>query len=352
MKIAIDCRVKGNSGIKTFLEGILPHLKASDNEILLIGSIGSGEGERCEVKPFSLRELFCFPKDVLCKINLCDVYFTPYCNVPSGIKIPVFSVIHDVIFLDMKLSGKIGTLARKFFYKRAVRISRTVFTVSNFSKERIQTHLGHGTRVRVVYNGVPHYVEEAEDHARGVQKDGSIVFVGSIKKHKGLSLLLDAFEKLLQDTGAKRKLLIVGAGENFRTKDGSVLAQIDTINAKFPSAVEFTGFVENDRLVMLLAKAHVLVQPSLYEGFGIPPLEAMSLGTKALLSDIPALKEIYEGFPVVFFRSGDADDLCEKLKAVLADDTPLGVLPQKYSYLKTANAILDEFATALRGLTD
>ena len=349
MKIAVDCRVKGGSGIKTFLEGILPHLKASGNEILLIGST---EGVRCALKPFSLQELFCFPKDILRKINTCDVYFTPYCNVPGGIKVPVFSTIHDVIFLDMKLSGAIGTLARRFFYKRALRISRTVFTVSNFSKERIQAHLGHGTKVCVVYNGVPRYVEEAQERIGEVQKDGSIVFVGSIKKHKGLSVLLQAFEKLLQGTGVKHKLLIVGAGENFRTKDGSVLAKIDEINANFPGAVEFTGFVENERLVMLLAKAHVLVQPSLYEGFGIPPLEAMSLGTKALLSDIPALKEIYEGFPVVFFRSGDADDLCEKLKAVLADDTPLATLPQKYSYLKTANAILDEFATALRGVTD
>ena len=264
MKIAVDCRVKGNSGIKTFLEGILPHLKASGNEIFLIGS---SEGELCTVEPFSLQELFLFPKDILRKINSCDVYFTPYCNVPGGIKVPVFSTIHDVIFLDMRLSGKIGTLARKFFYKRAMRMSRTVFTVSNFSKGRIQSHLGCKTKVRVVYNGVPRYVEEAKEYTKDVQKDGSIIFVGSIKKHKGLSLLLQAFEKLLLGSDAKHKLLIVGAGENFRTKDDSISAKIDVINAKFPNAIEFTGFVEDERLVMLLAKAKVLVQPSLYEGF-------------------------------------------------------------------------------------
>lgn len=345
MKIAVDCRVKGNSGIKTFLDGILPYLNANGNKVLLIGS---SEGEPCAVEPFSLRELFCFPKDVLRKINSCDVYFTPYCNVPRGVKIPVFSTIHDVIFLDMRLSGRIGTLARKFFYKRAARISQTVFTVSAFSKERIQTHLGRNTKVRIVYNGVPRYVEAAKEHVGEVQKDGSIIFVGSIKKHKGLSLLLQAFENLLQWSDVKHTLLIVGNRENFRTKDSSVSTKIDEINAKFTAAVEFTGFVENERLVVLLSKAKVLVLPSLYEGFGIPPLEAMSLGTKVLISDIPTLQEIYEGFPVVFFHTGDADDLCEKLKAVLADDTPLGTIPQRYSYQKTACAILDEFETTLR----
>ena len=346
MKIAVDCRVKGSSGIKTFLEGILPYLKASGNEILLIGS---SEGERCTVKPFSVEELFFFHKDILRKINSCDAYFTPYCNVPGGIKVPVFSVIHDVIFLDMRLAGIVSTLARKFFYKRAVKLSRTVFTVSDFSKERIQARLGRGTKVCVVYNGVPRYVDEAKEIAREIQKDGSVIFVGSIKRHKGLSLLLDAFEKLLRQAGGTHKLLIVGAQDNFRTKDSSVTAKIEGINSRFAGAVEFTGFVENERLVELLAKAHVLVQPSLYEGFGIPPLEAMTLGTKALISDIPAMREIYDGFPVVFFRSGDANDLCKKLMSVLADDTPLGIIPQKYSYQKTAEAILHELDVALKG---
>ena len=77
--------------------------------------------------------------------------------------------------------------------------------------------------------------------------------------------------------------------------------------------MEFTGWVDNDRLCQLIAKSKALVLPSMYEGFGIPPMEAMYLGTKAIVSDIPILKEIYSDFPVSFFKMGNELDLKNKL---------------------------------------
>ena len=76
--------MSGKSGIGTFLDEILPYLKNSGNELFLFGS---KEGESCNVKTFSLKEMFLFPKELLKKINSCDVYFSPYCNIPGGIKI-------------------------------------------------------------------------------------------------------------------------------------------------------------------------------------------------------------------------------------------------------------------------
>jgi len=61
-----------------------------------------------------------------------------------------------------------------------------------------------------------------------------------------------------------------------------------------------------------LAESALLIQPSLYEGFGLPPLEAMILGTHAMISDIPVFREIYSDFPVVFFKAGDSNDLKNK----------------------------------------
>ena len=339
MKIAVDCRMSGKSGIGTFLDEILPYLKSSENELFLFGT---KESTPCNVKTFSLKEMFLFPKELLKKINLCDVYFSPYCNIPGGIKIPVFSTIHDIVFLDVKgLCGKAGVIARKFFYKRAIRKSKEIFTVSNFSKERIEKVLKCKIKISVVYNGLPSYMEKK---CSNVKKDNSIIFIGNIKKHKGLSVLLEAFEKFyqLENIAEKPKLLIVGSQDNFRTKDNSISEKISELNSKYSNSIEFTGFVENEKLLLLLSQAKFLIQPSLYEGFGIPPLQALYCGTKAVISDIPVFKEIYDGFPVVFFESGNSNDLCEKMQRTFCDESPLGEIPEKYSYKKTASLILSE----------
>ncbi|MGN0730007.1 glycosyltransferase family 4 protein [Treponema sp.] len=338
MKIAIDCRMSGKSGIGTFLDGILPYFKSSGHELFLFGT---EEGFPCNVKTFSVRELFFFPGRLLKKINECDVYFTPYCNIPGGIKIPVFSTIHDIVFLDVKgLCGKAGIIGRKFFYRRAVKKSAGIFTVSNFSRERIKSALKCTKKITVVYNGLPAYMEGKR---LSVKKDSTIIFIGNIKRHKGLSVLLEAFEKFLESENGSEKprLLITGSQDNFRTKDSVVPQKIKELSMKFPNSVEFTGFVENEKLLLLLSRARLLVQPSLYEGFGIPPLQALSCGTKAIISDIPVFREIYRDFPVVFFRSEDSSDLCAKIKEAFYDKSQIGEIPQKYSYKKTAELILE-----------
>ena len=104
--------------------------------------------------------------------------------------------------------------------------------------------------------------------------------------------------------------------------------------------------MSDKELLSYLKNADLLVQPSLYEGFGIPPLEAMSLGTPALISDIPVFKEIYESFPVTYFKTEDSDDLCIKLINMYKniDNLPRINLTSeqkdKYTYDKTANLIL------------
>jgi glycosyltransferase involved in cell wall biosynthesis len=335
MKIAVDCRMSGKSGIGTFLDGILPFLREK-NEIFAFGT----DEFPCTAKMFSPQEMFFFPKEILRRINSCDVYFSPYCNIPGGIKIPVFSTIHDVVFLDVDgLTNFAGKMARKFFYQRAIKKSAGIFTVSNFSRSRIEKNLHCTKKISVVYNGLPSYLN---GNFPEVQKTDTIIFIGNIKRHKGLFVLLDAFEKLQEKHSAEKiRLLIVGEKEKFRTKDNSVEKSVEKINSLFENSVEFTGFVENEKLKILLRQAKVLVQPSLYEGFGIPPLEALFCGTKAVVSDIDVFKEIYDGFPVNFFRSEDSDDLCEKIYGTFRDETPLPEIPQKYSYEKTARIIME-----------
>lgn len=343
-RIAVDCRMIGTGGIGSFISELLPYF-IDGNECLLIGTheqcadfIKTGEADFCfcDIQPFSVRELIGFPPDVCAKINHCDFYFTPYCNIPAGITIPIFSTIHDVVFLDVPgLTGFFGKKIRKLFYQRAVNASAAVFTVSEFSRERILHHLRCKKPLEIVYNAAPAYL--AQPLEAPVQKRNQILFVGNIKKHKGLHTLLDAFE-IASENGFSAKLVIVGNADNFRTGDVETVRRLSGFTAE---KIEFTGRITNDELKMLYAQSRFLVQPSLYEGFGIPPLEALTVGTPALVSDIPVFKEIYAGFPVEFFKTGNAQDLAQKMLAFKDHEIDARELPGTYSYKNSAEKILD-----------
>ena len=346
MKIAIDCRMLGSGGIGTYLESLLPFF-LKDFDCLLFGKkelIQSVIPEQktaaivvdCNIKPFSLKELLFFSKDLLKLINQCDIYYTPYCNIPHGIKIPVFSTIHDVVFLDIpSLTSRIGVMARKFFYQRGINKSKKIFTVSNFSALRINANLKlHNKKVIVTYNSVPKWFT---DKSENISKEHFLLFVGNIKKHKGLHTLLMAFD-IISKQDDKLKLVIVGNSENFRTGDDSIKKLINS----FPNGkILFTGRISNEEVRSYYETAKLLIQPSFYEGFGMPPLEALYCGTNVVISDIPVFMEIYKDFPVTYFHCGDSNDLAQKIQNSLDKDKPK-INNRVYSFDRTYNIIKEE----------
>ncbi|MCR5047034.1 MAG: glycosyltransferase family 4 protein [Treponema sp.] len=343
MKIAVDIRMSGKSGIGAFIDSMLPTFKESPNEIILVNP---------PIKPFSLKEALFFPRELLRQINACDAYFTPYCNMPGrvfsrGIKVPIFSTIHDVIFLDLPLAGKIGTLLRKIVYKLAIFKSKEIFTVSEFSKSRIIERLNCKKPISVVYSGVPLYNESP---LKETEKTDTIIFVGNIKAHKGIKTLIPAFVKARNELQKNQKekpprLLIVGSKENFRTSD----TELELLLADAQKdGIEFTGFVPDEKLKDLIAQARLLVQPSLYEGFGVPPLQALYSGTRAVISDIPVFKEIYQKLPVEYFKAGDPDDLAKKIVEQYSDKSPLPPVERIYSYKKSAQAVLKRIEESIK----
>jgi len=353
MTICIDCRMIDASGIGVYLRESLPWLLQSGGKFLLLGnakrlqcylSNANVKIIECDIKPFSLKELFFFPLKTARQINSASLYFSPYFNIPCFLTIPVFTAIHDIIFPDMpELTSKIGLYARMWFYRRAYKKSQKIFTVSEFSKSRIQYHLGTKKPVIVTHSAIQPMFLAYRANIQNVQKTQTIIFIGNIKKHKGLDLLLDAFS-LAKKEGLPHRLVVIGAKENFRTSDNTVLQKIEALGGE---AVTFTGFISDEQVMEYLSKAALLVQPSLYEGFCLPPLEAMVLGTHALISDIPVLKEIYSGFPVTFFRSADSSDLKEKMTKLLINKIPSSpILPDdlllKYTFKKTASVVLEE----------
>ena len=341
MKLFIDCRMIGSGGIGSYLSALLPFF-INDFDCILLGkpdTLNEYKSDikvqviETDVKPFSINELLTFPKTIINIINSCDIYYSPYFNIPKGIKIPVCTTIHDVLFLDIpKLAGKTGTLIRKWFYQHACNKSNIIFTVSEFSKNRIEKHLQNCQgKIIITYNAVPQWFKTKK---HPTVKDGSILFVGNIKKHKGLSTLLDAIS-IVHNSGIKTKLKIVGNSENFRTGDEEIAKKIQSLSEDH---VIFTGYISEQELQDNYASANLLVQPSFYEGFGMPPLEALSLGTNVIISDIPVFKEIYQDFPVTFFKCGDSIDLAEKIQEIY--NKPFyAAIPEKYSFEKTFNII-------------
>ncbi|MDR2477366.1 MAG: glycosyltransferase family 4 protein [Treponema sp.] len=355
MKIAIDCRMIHASGVGVYLQGCLPFLLASSNEFLLIGNRNDLSAySRCDntsilsydKKPFSLHELLSFPRELKTKINAADCYYSPYFNIPGGITTPVYTTIHDLVFLDIpELVSPAGLAARRWFYRRAFRHSRIIFTVSEFSKSRIEYWMrfyypNFEVPVVFTYSAVQPWILNSKIFYS--ERKNNIVFIGNIKKHKGLACLLEAFTHARLE-GLSHHLVIIGSKDNFRTSDNDILQKIENLGI---DAVSFTGFVSDKQLAEYIAAASLLVQPSLYEGFGLPPLEAMTLGTKALVSDIPVFREIYAGFPVTFFRSGDAADLKKKLTLLLNNMVPERISLTEtqrtsYTFEKTAAKIME-----------
>ena len=349
MKIAIDCRLIGQSGIGTFIENVVHHMvKVSDAEFVFVGDkkILSKYDKQdnctiveCSYGSFTLNELLRFPTH---EVNQCDVFYTPNFNIPMGIRIPIYATIHDIVFFDTEnFASPLYKAAIRWYIKRALRIAKGIFTVSNFSKERIQDYFHTSREIMVVSNGLSNDIlDYKRDHPTFHNHRSGIVVLGNIKKHKGLHVLLKAYTQLIKEGVDVPKLTIIGRSDS-RTKDDSILQVINNHNDK----IRLVSGATNQQVYDILSKAACLVSPSLYEGFGIPPLEAMSLGTPVILSDIPAYKEIYGNFPVTFFEAGNAEDLCNKLKILHSSpidaDNQIG---STYTYEKTAKIIMQELA--------
>lgn len=351
MKIAIDCRMSGMSGIGVYLDNILAYLLTvkTENTYVLVGKQSVlacyGALSHCSIVQtdapiFSIKEVFGFPTK---EINQCDVFYSPNFNIPFGIKIPVYATIHDMVFLDVKgLTSKFGKFIRWMVLWRTSRISKKLVTVSEFSKKRIQYHFKKSPEIIVAYSGINRELKAFKINPEAPYQFQYILFIGNIKKHKGLDVLMKAFDRALKN-GFAYKLVIVGDYENFKSADASMIGRIEEQNEH----VVFTGKISNEQLYNTISHATLLVQPSVYEGFGLPPLEALYLGCNVLISDIPVFREIYEKLPVTFFELNNVDDLSEKIVRNVQNNVSNPHIKKDidnlYSLDRTAQHILNHF---------
>jgi len=233
---------------------------------------------------------------------------------PIGVSRQVLTV-HDVATLDHP-----EWFERKFalwygaLLPRLIRKVRAIITVSHFSKERIVRLTGVAPeRVNVILNGVDQRFRPADPNAvKQVRKDFNlrcpyILFVGSLEPRKNLRILLEAW-RLGGFDGAT--LAVVGASGHLFPR-----FKFDSI----PEGVRPLGSVEDAVLPVLYSGAAGFVYPSIYEGFGLPPLEAMACGCPVAVSDIPPHREV-GGETAMYFDPFRPEDLLSKLECLLRLD--------------------------------
>lgn len=231
--------------------------------------------------------------------------------------------IHDLSFYENK---KWFSKAYTFFYsvvtpilaKNAIKI----ITVSNFSKSEIIKYLKIDERkVEIIYNAVANVVETRFDNSKispivnVILEHKYILAVSSIDPRKNLQRLIDSFLELELDD---YKLVLVGkTSSHFNIKLRS-----DSEN------IVFTGFVSDCDLSILYKKCEFFIYPSLYEGFGIPPLEAMKNGCAVVVSDIPSLKEVCST-AVLYIDPYDIDSIKTGILKMINDSVLKGDLKSK-----------------------
>jgi glycosyltransferase involved in cell wall biosynthesis len=203
----------------------------------------------------------------------------------------------------------------------AARRAERIFTVSETSKADILRYCDVAAeRIIVVYNAIdarfatPPEPEAVERVRERYQLHGPFaLYVGNIKPHKNLERLIDAFDLVRRGGFERLELLIIG---DQISKYPRLRRAVD--KHKLHKHVRFLGFVPDDTLAALYRLATVFVFPSLYEGFGLPPLEAMASGTPVVTSNRSSLPEVV-GDAAVLVDPYSAASIADGIQQVLSD---------------------------------
>ena len=231
----------------------------------------------------------------LIRKNRIDVFFSPYYKMPFFSGCRNIITIHDLYFLENELRKGFERFKPFVTYlKCAVRMADMVITVSEFSKGCIlrMFDIDPG-KVRVVYNGVDPVFKVCPPQSRGllVEKYGIdskyVLYVGNMRAHKNLPGLLEAFALIPREDRKDARLVVIARKDkNFKPIERRVRS------LGLEGQVVFLDFVPDPDLVLFYNFAEAFVFPSFYEGFGLPPLEAMACGAPVVSSDKGALKEV------------------------------------------------------------
>ncbi|MGH9337197.1 MAG: glycosyltransferase family 4 protein, partial [Vicinamibacteria bacterium] len=253
-----------------------------------------------------------------------DLFHAPHYVLPALVPCPAVVTVHDVIHLlfPQYLPSRFAMHYARKMIGRALSRAQLVMTVSKASKRDLLGFFDvDESKILVIPNGIDPSMtrdltlEEIERVRRRFQLTGrNALFVGNIKPHKNVERLIAAFALLRQDPAFSDLTLIV-VGDDI-SKYPSLRRAVERHRVR--PHVRFFGFVPEMTLVALYRAADIFVFPSLYEGFGFPPLEAMANGTPVVTSKISSLPEVV-GDAALTVDPYNIEEIATAMKTLLSD---------------------------------
>ncbi len=230
-----------------------------------------------------------------------DLYHATHYVLPAVVPCPTVVTIHDIIHL--LYPGFLPSRAASFYaqgmFRHSVARADRIVAVSNNTRNDVLDYFNvDEDKIRVVYNGVEDRFRRPlpEDELRDALDDAGVhrpylLFVGNPKPHKNLDRVIQAYARARSQAGFDAPLVCVGArpGSDFKLERRARQLGI-------ADHIRLLGHVDGEVLPALYQGASLLLYPTLYEGFGLPVVEAMASGVPVITSNTSSLKEIAQGY--------------------------------------------------------
>jgi glycosyltransferase involved in cell wall biosynthesis len=324
--LSIDLRWVNSSGIGTYIKGLMPGLVDAfrDIQISALGPLGRllefswahaphVEVIDCKVARYSPAEQIVLPLRIP---RRTDLFFSPHYPIPLFYGGRIAVTVHDLSHLVVpEIAGNFLKRSYAATMLRNVRQRASlILSVSDFSKSELLrcTQGPRSDNILTIHEGVSDEWYRASA-SQPFRPGPYLVYVGNVKPYKNVSRLVEAF--ITVKDRVPHDLLIIGQYEGLITGESKALFE----RARSADGrIHFTGPVPQKDLLALVAHADALVLPSLYEGFGFPPLEAMASGVPTLVSGAASLPEIC-GNAALYCDPLSVDDIAEKIVSVVTD---------------------------------
>jgi glycosyltransferase involved in cell wall biosynthesis len=264
---------------------------------------------------------------------------------------PIVVTVHDLYHEHYPQDYPAGALARTRLYAHlTLHRAAAIVTDSEFSKQDIVRCYGIPPhKVTVAHLAADPLFRPIHDarrlaavRARYGTGERFMLFVGALKPTKNLRTVIEAYVRLRRADATRHRLVLVGGRTAWLKEDIFAAARA----SGYGDEIVFTGYVPDDDLVALYNAADIFVSPSLFEGFGLPPLEAMACGTPVVTSNTTSLPEVV-GDAALMVDPLDAEALANAMSAVLADDALRAQLSRQgleraatFSWEATARTVL------------
>jgi glycosyltransferase involved in cell wall biosynthesis len=243
-----------------------------------------------------------------------DLFWSPHFDCAAFWPRKVLVTVHDLYHLALPefVGGPHKRLYARWMFDRVASEAAGILVISEFTKKELyRLTKVSPEKVQVIPNGLDPFWSEPTSTLSPHPKP-YFLFVGNIKPHKNLGRLVEAFGKISKSI--PHDLVLVGQKEGFLTGDPGVQKKAVSLGGR----VSFTGTIPRDLLKAYYHHAEALVFPSLYEGFGMPPLEAMGCGCPVMASTAASIPEVC-GEAALYFDPLDTSGLGEKLLRVIRD---------------------------------